>query len=401
MNFICGLDIDRSQIVGILAKVDRHNNILDIYIEKTESRGFSKGKVFDSVAFSECISKLVTNLEYKSANPIRNVFIAIKGDYIKVNKINAAIPLSESTNKVVRSIDVKKVNKFAHDLGLDLNEEVIYELPHRYKIDNHDDIQEPIGLSGHKLNVDLFLVKADFFYLENLREALRHIGINTSGLVLSGLATASSVLDNNDKTRGVTLIDISDDIVEILNFSNAKLLDYRSLSLGYNGLNEALAEQLGISFEIAGQINNSYGIINMPEGSRDEEIVVKKDFDYVTFKKSFVSGIITEKTRHLLSLINNELAAIKCLSGNIIITGEISLVEGFIELAELILERSLKLGHAKDAHLIPYFESIWALRALGLVKYSLENRVILEKEEKANPFSELVTRARDIYQDYF
>lgn len=401
MDFVCGLDIDCNNIVGILAKVGHKKNILDIYIEKIESSGFSRGRVVDLVFFSEAISKIINNLENKSNSSIRNVFINTKGDFIKTSKVTAAIPLSEASNRVIRQIDVKRVNKFAHDLGLDLNEEVVFEVPHRYKIDTHDNIQEPVGLSGHKLEVELFLIKSDFGYLEGARQALRHIGINTSGLILSGLATAASVLDKKDKISGVTLIDISDDSVEILNFSNDKLMDYKTLAFGYNNLYQALSQKLGISQEIASQINNSYAIINMPQTYKDEEIVIKKDSDYQTLNKSLISSILTEETRQMLDLIKKELRSIQGISDNIIITGEISLIEGFIELAEAILEKQLNLGRVKDAYLIPYFESIWAVRALGLVKYSIDNSIVLERKESGNLFSELVMKARDIYQDYF
>ncbi|MEW5758208.1 MAG: cell division protein FtsA [Candidatus Omnitrophota bacterium] len=401
MDFICGLDIDGSKIVGVLASVDHRKNIRDIYIEKTQSKGFSKGRVMDLVSFSEAISRIINNLESKSGTSIRNVFINTKGDFIKSSRVNARLPLSEANNRVIRQVDVKRVNKFARDLGLDLNEEVIFEVPHKYKVDNHDDIQEPVGLSAHRLEVELFLVRSDFMYLECTRQAFRHIGVSTSGIILSGLATAASTLDNEDKLNGATLIDIGDDLVEILNFSNNKLVDYRTLSFGYNNLCQALAEKMDISKESASQVSDSYAVMNMPDSFKDEEIVIKRDNDYKTLSKSLVSSIITEETKGMVSLIKKELLDMQGQTQNIIITGEISLIEGFIELAEASLEKPIKLGRVKDINLVPYFESIWGVRALGLVRYCIENNRLPEDKDRGSLFSDFIIKAREIYQDYF
>lgn len=401
MDFICGLDIDKDKIVGILAKIDRQKNILDIYIEKGTCQGFSKGRVVDLVFFSESISKVINDLEAKSGISIRNVFVNVKGDFIKTIKNTAALPLSESLNRVIRLVDVKRVNKFAHDLALDINEEAIFEVPHKYKIDDHDNIDVAVGLSGHKIETDLFLIKANFTYLEPTRQALRHIGINTSGFILSGLATASVVLDRKDKISGAVLIDISNDITEILVFSTDKLVNYKTLSFGYSVIDQAVSFKLGVPLDVATQINNSYAVINMPSNLKDEEIVIKRDSEYITLNKSMVSSVITEETRNMLNSIKNELSAMQINCNNIFITGEISLIEGFIELAETILEKPLKLGRVKDVHLVPYFESIWAVRALGLIKYSMDNSIVLERKDSGNFFSDLVLKAREIYQDYF
>ena len=158
-DYICGLDIGTTKISASVAAI-RKGKVAELFFETQESRGVKKGAVVDSIELVECVGKVLKTLKAKSEIKIKVVSTNISGQDVFTKHSRAIIPLAERGNKVINSLDIVNVSRQAFVLGSTIEDEVIHQTPYSFSVDNKTDIANPLGLFGHKLEVDLYLVCA-------------------------------------------------------------------------------------------------------------------------------------------------------------------------------------------------------------------------------------------------
>jgi Actin-like ATPase involved in cell division len=279
-RFIAGLDIGTSKIAASIARVDKKGNVELLAIEDSPSRGISRGIVTDLAQLSQTIQETMGKLRKKTSAKPDDIYAGIKGIHLTAQHSKAVIPLLDRGNKVITSLDVRKVNNQARILGLSLEEEAIHEFPQSYSIDSNSKVDNPLGLYGHKLEVDLFLITGKVSQIQNLIKATSNAGYQIKNLIFSGLAASFVTLDEEEKQRGVCLINIGAGSTEILTFQGGALRNLEIIPLGGYNLSEGIASALKLPISLAEELKISYAVASINDLEGDEDILVRKSSVY-------------------------------------------------------------------------------------------------------------------------
>jgi cell division protein FtsA len=414
-SYICALDIGASKIAAAVAQIKK-GRIAEIFFEATPAKGMRGGTVSDSVALNALVSKTLKKLKSRSGLRIKYVYANISGTDIITKHSRAIIPLAERGNKVITLSDIQKVNEQARLLGSSLEEEIIHQTPFSYGIDSRGEIASPLGLYSHRLEADVLLVCARLSAVQSLARVINQSAVEIKRLFFSGMATAKAVFDPRMNNGLTILCDIGSDISEILLFKDGMLRDISVLKLGSDDLSAKLAAELGITPDLAEDVKRSHAAGsdsgNIPE---EKEILVKKESAYQPIKQKVVAQVIERETRALCEKIK-EVAAGKArlnLVDNFVVVGRGVLLEGFLETLEHTLGVPIKLGRISEAKILPlvakednlsgskYLTYITCLGmiSLALQKESAELFPALPSEQKF--LSRVLTRAKEVYQEYF
>ena len=81
--------------------------------------------------------------------------------------------------------------------------------PRSYQLDGQDNIKDPIGMTGVRLEVDAHVITALSPHVENLHKACEMTETAAHTTVLAGLAAARAVVSDQQTENGVVLIDRS------------------------------------------------------------------------------------------------------------------------------------------------------------------------------------------------
>jgi cell division protein FtsA len=402
---ICAIDIGDSKITAALAKIGRKGKLDSVFTEETISRGLRNGVISDVSSLSDTIQNTIQALKNRTKINISEVIININGNNIICRHSRATVPLIEKGNKLISNSDVKKVNKQARILGMNIDEELIHEFVQSYTIDNYEEIKNPLGLYGRKISVDLYMIISKTSYISNIVEVLNQAGLELRNLAFSGFVSGLAVLTKEEMQKGCILVNIGAILTEILFFREEVLRHVEILPIGGNKITESITSRLKISWELAEELKKSYVVVFDNEIKEDEEILIKKVSTYKPVKRKQIIAICKDAVDELVEMIKDKIDHSpfkEQLSAGVIITGGGSLLHGLLELIELKIGIPTRLGKIKNISIIssknPQYSTV-----IGLIYYYIDTFLAKRNpiQKGKNFFSLLTEQIKYLYQEYF
>lgn len=413
-NYICAIDIGSSKISAVCA-VLKNKKIVALFTESAPSKGIKKGVVVDSVELTNCLSGILKSLKIKSGIGIRAVFCAISGADITTKHSRAIIPLAERGNKVVTLADIQKVNEQARILASSLDEESIHQIPFSYSLDSKEEILNPLGLYGHCMETDLYLVCAKTSVIDSLTRAVNQAGYEIKKVYFSGIATAAAVFDRQQEGFAA-LCDIGGDITEIILFKDGLLRNIEVMPRGAEEISLAIAKTLEIPLDLAESVKKSYSFVSEPGAiEEDQEILIKKDNIYKPVKQKLLLEIVNPQVEAICRLIKERIEKHVPVSHikNFLVSGRAILLDGFLEKFENVLGIPVQLGRIADPQIAGLIKNdevstthsgLAYLTALGVViQESKIDKLYLapSAHPPRNFFLKTLAKAKEVYQEYF
>lgn len=416
-NYVCAIDLGSSKIAAGLACFSKQGKILDLFLESVPSAGIKKGNILDSVDLSEALGKLLESIKAKSGINIKSISINIYGQDIITKHSLATIPLAERGNKIVTKRDIERLIEEAKILGSNLEEEIIHQIPLTFKVDDQESIDNPLGLYGHKLEVDLYLICAKSSYIQNINRLINNIGYNIKYFFLSGVATSKVVFSRDSLKKGSNIFcDIGSDITQIYLFKDNILCDTKILPLGGDDLTNGLSRELKIPFELAEDIKKSYASIGEDLSLEDKEVMIKKDAYYKPVSRRTICEITASKAKSLVQSINDSIKEIIKDADSLdsmVVAGRTILVDGLLEMMEAKLEFPVKMVRFSNPDIFDAVKDKTIKTTAQFLNYAATLGILYEGIELTkrtdffaapsyfNHVLKIINRAKEVYQEYF
>ena len=154
-NLIVGLDIGTSKIVAIVAEILPEGRLEIIGMGQTPSRGLKKGVVVNIESTVNAIQRALEEAELMADCKIREVYTGIAGSHIRSINSHGMVAIKD---KEVSQTDVDRVIETARAVIIPTDQQVLHILTQEFIIDGQEDVREPLGMSGVKLEVKVHIV---------------------------------------------------------------------------------------------------------------------------------------------------------------------------------------------------------------------------------------------------
>jgi len=359
MRYVCGLDIGSSKIAGCLG-IFKNGRLDNLFWDSLPVSAIKRGQCQDFTGLTNSLTQLLKNLKVKSGVKIKSVYLAITSQNISVKHSQAIIALAERGNRAVSKRDIQNVNQQARILGSSLEEEIIYTEPQGYTIDEESKVINPLGLYGHQLKVDLYLILTKVSYINTIIEVINRLGLHLNDINLSGLAVGQAVFGPDRKTGLDILCDIGKDITQILIFNEARLSHYQTIAYGGDNLTDSLIQKLKVPYPLAEEIKISHGRVQNNLDTQDREIIIKKDTGYTTLSQNKVIDILSHSSMDIAEAIRDIIKSqILLISSpilprepNVYICGRSACLEGFLEILEVVMGMPVKMARLSNSGLL-------------------------------------------------
>lgn len=344
---IVGIDIGSSNVYGAVGKVDSNGKIRIVGITSVKCNGLKKFVVVDIDSTSQSIKECITNLE-------RMVDINISGVYITlpagVSELiwNKGIVAVSSDDKEIKGNDVIRVIEAAKLIPIPSDKEIIGVVPQQYIVDGYDNIIEPIGMSGMRLEVDAQVVTAQSTVINNLRKSVNKAGIDILGEVLQQQAIAQSISKKEEMNMGIALIDVGAQTTDISIYKRGNLCYTNMIPLGGDNITNDISICLKLPFLESEKLKIKYGKLNDCNNNSDIKIEINAGYDNSReVDINFLQEIIKARSEEILVYVREDLKQSKYyneVSGVVIVGGGLSLFNGISEFATRNLDKSVKIG---------------------------------------------------------
>lgn len=345
-NLIVGLDIGTSKVVALVAEVLPDGRHEIIGLGQHESKGLKKGVVVNIEATVESIQRALEEAELMADCKIRNVYTGIAGSHIRSFNSRGMVAIKD---KEVTAADVSRVIETARAVNIPNDQQFLHTVSQEFIVDSQEDVREPIGMSGIRLEVKVHIVTGAVSAVQNIVKCVRRCGLEVSDLMLQPMASADAVLTTDEKELGVVLIDIGGGTTDIAVFTEGAIRHTAVIPIAGDQITNDIAMALRTPTLEAEEIKRRYGIAKqvLVDPSETIEVPGLGDRGPRTLSRQMLAAVIEPRVEELFALalqVVRESEYEEVLSSGVVLTGGSALMPGMAELAEDVFLKPARVG---------------------------------------------------------
>lgn len=379
-DVIASLDIGTSKIcVVICAQDDKPRSLKILGIGITESEGVKGGVIVNIEKAVTAIKKAIQQAEQQSGIKIKEVVIGIAGDHIESTQTRCIVAITNPNEEITYS-DVERLLEDAKKISLPMERKIIHVIPQDYIIDGQDGIQDPIGMSGVRMEANVHIVTGLATAIQNIYKSAERLNIQVKDIVLQSIASSCAVLSEEEKEVGVALIDIGGGTSDIAIYEDNILRWTSTFSVAGKHVTDDIRYGLGVILSQAERVKKEYGHACISSISSDEVFMIpgisgRKPLELT---KSILCQIIEPRMEEIFEIAYNAIRKSgysNKLGAGIVLTGGSSLLKGTDELASQVFGMPVKIGIPAGfiyTGLGPEIENPIYSTAVGLALYSIK-----------------------------
>jgi cell division protein FtsA len=386
-KIVCGIDVGSSKIATLIASVGEDNRMNLIGVSTTHSRGVKKGQIVDIEAAVASITESVESAERMAGYSVSSAYISMGGPQIESVNSHAVVAVAQPEGEI-RESDILRVNDAARAIALPASREILHVIPRTFTVDGQEGINDPIGMTGVRLETDTHIITGSTTAMRNLAKCIGIVGVDINELVFSGMASSHAILTETEKELGVILVDIGGETTDIVIYVDGAIAYSGVIPLGGRHVTSDIAVGLRVSLESAEKIKNWLGkTTKTPALPAEREVKERKKDDEVLDLKSMGIGeevqkisrkaveqsIIRPRLQEIFKFVGKEIKksgfGAQVPSG-LVLSGGGALTVGAVDQAKFVLGYPARLGEIEGfVGLVDEIDSPIFATAAGLIVY--------------------------------
>ncbi len=344
-TYFFGLDIGTSAVRCVIGMFDAENpaELSVVGHGTTKNVGMRKGVVVHLDDVTEAITHAVTEAERISGVRVSSATVNINGTHVSGINSKGVVAIS-AANREISVDDRYRAEEAATIMQLPPNREIIQVFAKNYRVDGQDNIKDPVGMSGVRLEVDTHIVTASSPTLKNVTAVLEKAHITANHLTVSSLAAAEAVLNRQQKESGTVLLDIGAGTTNLVVVEDGEIQHVAVLPIGGINITNDLAIGLKTDLDIAEAVKIKHATLETPKYDTVKVNVEGKDH---SFTKSDIHMIAEARVDELFDFVEKELKKIgksKKLPGGVVLVGGTAKLPGLADFAKEKLQLAARVG---------------------------------------------------------
>lgn len=277
---------------------------------------------------------------------IGGVYTGISGSHIASLNSSGMVAIKD---KEVTSADVSKVVEIAQAVNIPMDQQVLHVLEQEFFVDAQEEIKQPVGMSGFRLEVRVHIVTAASSAVQNIERCVRRCGSEVQELMLAPLASSMACLTDDEKELGVVLIDIGSGTTDIAIYTGGAIRHTHVIPIAGDQITSDIATMLRTPMPDAEEIKLRYGLAREANASPEEliEVTGLGDRPNRQVKRHELGAVIEPRVEELFQLVQHSLKESgyeNLLASGVVITGGSALLPGIVELAEEVFSKQVRVA---------------------------------------------------------
>jgi cell division protein FtsA len=353
-NTLAAIDVGSSKICTLVAETTPESELRILGVGVTPAQGVKKGMVDNIQQATEAISTSIERAEKSSGSRIVSAHVSIGGNHVQ-SLNNRGIATIPGKQRPITEEDIDRALEGARNLNLPTNREVLHSIARFFVVDGQEQVTDPVGMFGQRLDMDCHIVTGSVTAIQNLTQCVEGAGVQVEALVFSPLAAAESVLEDEEKEQGVILVDIGGGTTDIAVFMEGAVFHTTVLPVGGYHLTHDLVAGLRAPYSTVEEIKLNHGSC-MPSRVDAEEIIDIDAFGGQRTKevpRRRIAEILQARVEEILEMIYIDVKRAgfdDMVAAGLVITGGTAGIPGIVELSELVLRMPVRTGVPRRIH---------------------------------------------------
>lgn len=404
-RIITSIDIGTTKICVLIAQHLDDNHVEILGVGKAPSDGLKKGVVVDIAKTIHSIKLAAKEAEIMAGVTIESAYIGVSGAHIKSFNSQGVVPIKRGE---ITQLDIDAALASAKAVPVEEGQHILHVLPQYFVIDGRDQVTDPIGMHGVRLEVQAHIISGGIASVQNLVTCCERAGIKVADIILEQLASAEAVLSTDERELGIGVLDIGGGTSDLALYQHGSIRHTMVLPVAGNHFTNDVAVGLRITLKEAERVKREYGVADETLLGEDDiiEVEMVQGGNKNLVQQSDIMRIVQPRTDELLSIVHEEIVGKKLyrfMSAGLVLTGGGSLLLGMKERAEKIFNMPVRLGKPRvDYDLPESLNSPIYATGYGLLMYALKKRKDRNLAEMSGPsYKRIVFLMKSWVSDFF
>ena len=347
-DLVVGLDIGTSKVMVVVAEVMPGGELKLAGMGVAPGNGLKRGVVVNIDATVQSIQQALKEAEFMADCKITRVNTGITGAHIRGLNSSGMVAVKD---KEVTAADVARVMETARAINISTDQRLLLVAPQEFVIDSQD-VKEPIGMSGMRLEAKVHIVTGAQSAAENIIKCVRRCGLEVDQLLLNPLSSSLAVLTEDERELGVACVDIGAGTTDVAIFTNGAIRHTAVIPIAGDLITSDIAMALRTPTKDAEDIKVESGYAKQLLADPDAQVEVPGlgDRGPRMLSRQALAGVIEPRVEEIFSLVHQvirESGYEEVLSSGIVLTGGSAVMPGMLELGEDIFLKPVRRGVPK------------------------------------------------------
>ncbi|UDG80738.1 Cell division protein FtsA [Candidatus Hartigia pinicola] len=381
-KLVVGLEIGTSKVSTLVGEILPDSIVNIIGVGSCPSRGMDKGGVNDLESVVKCVQAALDQAALMADCQISSVYLSLSGKHVSCQNEIGMVPVSEEE---VTHEDVDSVIHTAQSVRIRDEYRILHVIPQEFTIDYQENIKNPVGLSGVRMQAKVHLITCHNDMAKNIVKAVERCRLKVDQLIFAGLAASYAVLTEDERELGVCVVDIGGGTMDIAIYTGGALRHTNVIPYAGNVVTSDIAYAFGTPPSDAEAIKIRHGCTLCSTINKDETVEVPSVGGHPprSLQRQTLAEVIEPRYTELLNLVNEEILNLQAqlhqqgvkhhLSAGIVLTGGAAQIDGLVECAQKVFHTQVRIGTPLHiTGLTHYAEEPCYSTVVGLLHYGKE-----------------------------
>ena len=347
-RYAVGIDVGTKNVRCVIGYIDADGDAPKIVgVGTAPNSGMRKGTVTNLAGPAEAIDTALGAAERMSGHQVKTAVLSVNGSHLTSTKADGMITVGTTDNEVTPG-DIVRLEDMATTGKIAQNREILEIVAHSYRLDGQDNIKDPIGMTGTRLEIKANVVSGLLPHITNLQKLAEMAKVEVSSVVPAVLASAQAVLTENQRENGVAVLDIGAATTGVAVFEEGDLQYLSVIPLGGQNVTNDLAIGLRADPEIAESVKLAHARFG---GKKLGKVETKHEKKTYSFEQSEIDEIVGARYEEIFEAVAKELKkagrAGKLPSGAVL-TGGGANTKGLVDFTKEQLGVAARLGKPSE-----------------------------------------------------
>jgi len=408
-DIVVGLDIGTTKVATIIGYLNNRGRIEILGHGKSASKGVEFGLILNLLKAQESIKTSVQlAASHAHMDSVNSVYAGIAARHIRSLSCKHYI-FRTNHNALITQEELDSMKEDVENIALQPDQQIITIIPQKYVIEDsadgasHESL-DPVGEIGSKITGIYQIITGNIQEIKKIHTCISNVNIKTEELILEPIASGLSCLTEDEKQRGVALIDIGGGTTDMVIFQHGHPKFCKVIPFAGSVITKDIASVCNIPEDTAEELKINHGscIPEKSSATRVSTILRPNGQPPLKITDEQLAKIIYARVhKYILGFVKKELEASGCMKMlqngfGIVLTGGGAKLRHLVELCQYELGLNARvalpgIGFA-DSLSNELKQPIYST-ALGLLKYGIE------KETKGFQISESSEGEKQTYPE--
>jgi cell division protein FtsA len=349
---VAAIDVGTTKVCTLVGDLDPEGRPRVLGVGITASHGLKRGTIDDMAEVTAAIRRSVDQAESSSGLRIQSATVGLAGAHVGYIN-NKGLTAIAQPNRPITETDVARALDSARTIAIPSNREVVHALARYYIVDGSEQVSNPVGMHGHRLDVEAHVITGMVSAMQNLKHCVTAAGIVADQLVLEQIASAEAVLDDEERTHGVILADIGGGTTDIVVYLNGAVYHTAVLTVGGDSITGDLVVGMRTPFTAAEEVKEIHGHA-IPSAVGIDETVKLTSFGSEPRRevnRRRICEIVQARMEEILEMIGHDVrraGLIDLTAAGLVLTGGAANLEGVERLAADVLQMPVRVAYPHE-----------------------------------------------------